>query len=94
MLISQETELLVTAIFISFRYFRSFEPSGRSDSPKHLQLFAELLPPYRQRTRPGPVHSVLGKGGGEQPMHYSPGAKKIDVISRIMVSICFKTVSS
>ena len=65
--------------------FRHFEKSKVADSPRQV-LFAQLLPTTNKRTKTGLVQSVLA------PMstwEYSPGAKKIDVISRIVFPATF-----
>ena len=51
-------------------------------------LFAQLLPSTNKKTKKRLVKSVLGLA----PMaswHYSPGAKKIDVISRLIFPATF-----
>ena len=54
------------------------------DSPRHV-LFAQLLPHTNKKTC-GLVKSVLGNSAS---WHYSPGAKKIDVISRVVFPATF-----
>ena len=68
-------------------FFRHFEKSKVSDSPRQV-LFAQLLPSTNKKTKNRLVQSVLGLA----PMaswHYSPGAKKIDVISRLIFPATF-----
>ena len=55
------------------------------DSPRHL-LFAQLLPSTNKKAKTSLVQSVLGSAAS---WHYSPGAKKIDVISRVVFPATF-----
>ena len=64
---------------------RHFQKSKVADTPRPV-LFAQLLPTTNKRSKTGLVQCVLG------PMstwEYNPGAKKIDVISRIVFLATF-----
>ena len=65
--------------------FRHFERSEIVDSARQV-LFAQMLPTTNKMIKTGLVQSVL------VPMstwEYSPGAKKIDVISRVVFPATF-----
>ena len=64
---------------------RHFEKDKVGDSPRHV-LFAQLLPTTNKKTKAGLVESVLGSNNS---WNYSPGAKKIDVISRVVFPATF-----
>ena len=80
--------IYIKVIWSSFKtitFFRHFERSELVDSPRPV-LFAQLLPTTNKMIKKGLVQSVL------VPMstwEYSPGAKKIDVISRAMFPATF-----
>ena len=65
--------------------YRHFELDKVGDSPRHV-LFAQLVPSTNKKAKAGLVQSVLGLSSS---WHYSPGAKKIDVISRIVFPATF-----
>jgi len=72
-------------MFMNGPFQRQFEKDKVSDSPRQV-LFAQLLPTTNKQTKNGLVHSVLAPMSN---LHYSPGAKKIDVISRILFPSMF-----
>ena len=72
-------------VILNAKNFRHFEKARVSDSPRQV-LFAQLLPTTKQKTKNGLVESVLAPMSS---LKYSPGAKKIDVISRSMFPAAF-----
>ena len=68
-----------------FFNFRLFDDEKIPDSPRKV-LFAQLLPKRAAKARPGLVQSILAPN---YSLQYSPGAKRIDVISRIMFPATF-----
>jgi len=72
-------------MFTSGPFQRLFDDEKVLDSPRKV-LFAQLLPKRASKARNGLVQSILAPNYG---LHYSPGAKKIDVISRIMFPATF-----
>jgi len=66
-------------------YPRDEEKECGLDSPRKV-LFAQLLPLNSKKPKNGQVRSVLAP---KFSFHYNPGAKKIDVISRVMFPATF-----
>ena len=67
--------------------FRLFDDEPLPDSPRKV-LFAQLLPKRATKAKNGQVQSILAPN-----FHYSPGAKRIDVISRIMFPATFASLN-
>ena len=70
-------------------FFRLFDDVPLPDSPRKV-LFAQLLPKLATKTKNGHVQSILASNFN---LHYTPGAKRIDVISRIMFPATFATLN-
>ena len=66
---------------------RLFEDERVMESPEKV-FFAQLLPRRNGKTTPGLVQSILGPHA-DGFFQYSPGAKRIDVISRFMFPATF-----
>jgi len=72
-------------MFTTGPFQRLFDDEKVPDSPRKV-LFAQLLPKRATKTKNGHVQSILAP---HFSLHYSPGAKRIDVISRIMFPATF-----
>ena len=68
---------------------RLFDDEQLPDSPRKV-LFAQLLPKRATKAKNGHVQSILAP---KLNLHYSPGAKRIDVISRIMFPAIFASLN-
>ena len=65
---------------LNSKFFRGDEETEKVEKTPRKILFAQLVPKIKN-SKAGKVKSVLGSTLG---INYNPGAKRIDVISRVM----------
>ena len=74
---------------LKYTVFRLFDDEKIPESPRKVFL-AQLLPRRTNKSKSCTVQSILAP---RLSFHYSPGAKRIDVISRIMFPATFASLN-